>query len=221
MTNKQATVQRTIWLGRHGMRQDFMEKDWAQRSDRPHDTPLSAEGRQQAYETGLFLADKGIDVIYCSPFLRAVETAAGIAAVLNTPIRIEHGLAEIMKIEWFPVKPDYLSAESLKKQFPLIDDTYTPRVFPDYPENEHNGQMDARCAQTIAQLLSDKWQSAVWIGHGSSVGSVGVNLVGHTEEVCFKMCGLTGWTREGTNWRCLYSGVDHLSFSEDELKFHV
>ena len=211
---------RTLWLARHGMRQDFVQKDWAQQADRPHDTPLSDEGRQQARETGLFLADKGVEVIYCSPFLRAVETAAGIASVIQTPIRIEHGLAEVLKEAWFPARPDFLPVAEMKRRFPAVDDTYVSRVSPDWPEDDQNGQLDRRCAQTVATLLGDDWSCALWIGHGASVGSVGINLVGHVNDVCFNMCGLTGWTGCPTAWHPIYSGTSHLTYTEDTIKFH-
>jgi len=213
--------QRTIWLVRHGLRQDFVQKDWGKTAERPHDTPLATEGRLQAKETGLFLKDKGVDVIYSSPFLRAVETASGISDVIGAPIRIEHGLSEVLKQEWFPEKPDFIPVEEMKRRFPMVDVTYRSRVFPDWPEDDQNGQLDRRCANTVKTLLSDDWNTALWVGHGASVGSVGINLVGHVKDVCFRMCGLTGWTSGPDGWSGIYSGVNHLSITEDEIKFHV
>jgi broad specificity phosphatase PhoE len=221
MQKNNRAEQRTIWLVRHGLRQDFVQKDWGQTAARPYDSPLAKQGRLQAKETGLFLKDKNVEVIYSSPFLRAVETAAGISDIIGAPIRIEHGLAEVFKKEWFENPPAFIPVDELKQRFPAVDASYRSRVSPDWPEDDQNGQLDGRCALTVKALLSDKWTTALWVGHGASVGSVGVNLIGHARDVCFRMCGLTGWISGPDGWSVIYSGVNHLSITEDEIKFHV
>lgn len=212
---------RTIWLLRHGMRRDFAEADWARTAERPHDPPLSSDGRRQAEDTGNFLRDKEIEVIYSSPFLRAVETAGAISEMLNKPIRIEHGLGEVYNPDWFPREPDFLAPSDLKRRFPLIDLSYTPRVFPRYPELEERDDLMRRCRQTVEVLLDDPWAGALWVGHGASIGGAAVALTGQGDEVCVRMCGLTGWRGAPGRWTRLYSGVDHLSITEDEQRFHV
>ncbi len=102
------TTKRTVWLLRHGLRQDFVDRDWARSAARPHDTPLAREGHIQSLDTARFLADKGVQVIYASPFLRTVETACIIAEQLGIPVRLENGLCEMFKAEWFPKEPDFL-----------------------------------------------------------------------------------------------------------------
>ena len=211
---------RHVWLVRHGMREDFMRPEWRDTAARPHDTPLSEEGRLQARETGLFLQDKHIEVIYTSPFLRAVETAGGVAAVLDVPIRIEHGLCEALKEEWFDGPPDYLPPEQLSERFPTIELEYRSRVSPVYPEVEELNEVGHRCKDAATAMLSDKWSNALWVGHGASVGGIGWALNGHTEDVCFRLCGLTGWQGKPGAWSRIYSGVDHLSFTDDTIRFH-
>lgn len=213
-------VSRRLWLVRHGMRQDFVQPDWRESAARPDDTPLSAEGRQQAHETGLYLKGKGVEVIYSSPFLRAVETAAGVAAVLDVPIRIEEGLCEVLKAEWFSGQPDFLEPTMLQADFPAIDTSYVTKVRPRYPEGEENGELGARCRETLTKILEDDWSGALLVGHGASVGGIGGALVGHCRDVCFKMCGLTGWAGVQGCWATLYSGVGHLSYTEEDVRFH-
>ncbi len=212
--------QRTIWLARHGMRQDFEQEGWCETADRPHDPPLSDNGRTQAGETGRFLKDKGLDRIYTSPFLRTVETSAIIAAHCNAPVFIEHGLGEVQKAEWFPRAPDFISPDVLKKRFPHIDTSYRSRVMPAFPESEEDGELDARCRQTVAGLLEDGWRCTLWVGHGASVGGMARGLTGDVEGVSFQMCGLTGWTGAPGNWRQIYGGTEHLSITEETLRFH-
>lgn len=198
-----------------------MRPEWRETAERPDDTPLSEEGHQQALETGEFLRDRGgVEVVYTSPFLRAVETAAGVADVLDVPIRIEEGLCEVMNPDWFAARPDFLPAEELAQQFPRIDLDYVSQVHPTFPEIESNGDVGNRCLLTVNALLQGGWSRSLWVGHGASVGGIGWALNGHVEDVCFKLCGLTGWEGEPGAWRTLYSGVDHLSFTEDAVKFH-
>ncbi len=211
---------RTVWLVRHGMRQDFEQDDWQATAERPHDPPLSASGRLQAGETGLFLRDKGLDRIYCSPFLRTVETAAIIAEACDVPVCIEHGLGEVLKAEWFPREPDFIPPKILKQQFPSIDPAYRPRVRPHFPEDEESGELDARCQKAVDTLLADDWSCALWVGHGASVGGMARGLTGDMDGVCFEMCGLTGWTGTTGDWRRIYGGTEHLSVTDESLRFH-
>lgn len=213
-------MKRTIWLLRHGMREDFKRPEWRAAAERPYDPPLADEGRVQARDTARFLRDRGVEVIYSSPFLRALETASIVADVLDVPIRVEHGLSEILRADWIPEPPRFLPPEIMKQEFPQIDATYRSRAFPDYPEVDNSGQVGARCSKAIAGMLADNWSTALWVGHGASVGGVGMALQGHVRDVCFNLCGLTGWQGVPDNWTRIHSGTDHLSITEDGLKFH-
>ncbi len=213
--------ERTVWLLRHGMRQDFAQADWARTAERPHDPPLSPDGRRQAEDTGRFLIDKEIEVIYASPFLRAVETAGVISDMLKKPIRIENGLCEVYNPDWFPREPDFIAPAELQNRFSLIDLDYEPRVFPRFPELDSRDDLMQRCRRTVEVLLRDAWSSALWVGHGASIGGAAKALTGNGSEACVRMCGLTAWRGGPGCWTRLYSGVDHLSITEDELRFHA
>ena len=66
----------TVVVMRHAERQDEVDEEWASREaargGRPHDPPLSANGMQQAADTGQRLAADGLRIgaIVVSPFLR-------------------------------------------------------------------------------------------------------------------------------------------------------
>lgn len=57
--------------------------------------PLSENGRKEAQNTALELKDKGISVIYCSPMLRARQTAGIIGKVLGLKPKIIKHLTEL------------------------------------------------------------------------------------------------------------------------------
>jgi probable phosphoglycerate mutase len=58
------------------------------------DTPLTARGRQQAFEAAQVLAKEAITAVYSSPLRRARDTAAPIAQALGLSEIVLPGLAE-------------------------------------------------------------------------------------------------------------------------------
>lgn len=62
----------------------------------PHiaDPPLSDLGKQQAYHAGKALQRKGISRLYCSPMLRALQTAEIIGGILSLAPHVYIGLHE-------------------------------------------------------------------------------------------------------------------------------
>ena len=57
-------------------------------------TPLSDLGREQAEKTAKLLAKEGVDVIYSSDLLRAVQTAEPLAQLLDLPIHRSEAFRE-------------------------------------------------------------------------------------------------------------------------------
>lgn len=81
---------------RHGQSERNVAKEQAKASGaatvwggtlRDVDTPLTPLGVQQAIETGKFLRDTAMfDVIFSSPYMRALQTSQHISEQLNPPI---------------------------------------------------------------------------------------------------------------------------------------
>lgn len=71
-----------IYFVRHGQTEWNLKKRIQGRADKP----LNEQGKQQAIETRQNLISKDIDLIICSPLLRAVETAEIINKDRNIPI---------------------------------------------------------------------------------------------------------------------------------------
>lgn len=76
-----------LWLARHA-------ESVGNRDGSGADTPLTHEGRQQAFALGKELAGVTFDRIYCSPLARARETLA--LALPGTAISIEPRLRELV-----------------------------------------------------------------------------------------------------------------------------
>jgi broad specificity phosphatase PhoE len=69
----------TLYLLRHGATEANLARP-PRLQGRRHDPPLARLGARQAEATRDFLAVRAIDYCYCSPLLRAVQTAAIVAA---------------------------------------------------------------------------------------------------------------------------------------------
>jgi broad specificity phosphatase PhoE len=180
MSTRAETSERAIWLARHGRRRDFDDPEWVKRAPRPHDPPLSAEGRRQAQALADRLAGVGLAHLFSSPFLRCVETAAPIAQRLGLAIRIERGLSEWLNSEWFPEPPELLPLAGLARRFPRVDATHRPRGEARYGESGSDALR--RSGETALQLVAEFEGSLLMVGHGASVLGATAALSGRAPE---------------------------------------
>jgi broad specificity phosphatase PhoE len=148
----------TLYLLRHAATEANLAQP-PRLQGRRHDPPLARLGVRQAEATRDFLAVRPIDACYCSPLLRAVQTAAIVAA--------PHGLAAVPVAEltecdvgrwegldWQQVR--YFDAEAYRH---FHDD---PAAFA-YPGGESFAGAHARAAAALDRLLSDHAGQAVLV----------------------------------------------------------
>lgn len=64
------------------------------------DIPLNPKGESQAQHLSQILQDQGIDHIFSSPQLRAIQTVQPVSIVKKVPIEIEDRLAELRFDRW-------------------------------------------------------------------------------------------------------------------------
>ena len=83
-----------LYLVRHGATANN-RADPPRLQGRRTDPPLSDEGREQARQTGQFLAACGLDAVYSSPLLRARQTAQAIAKPHGLTAQIVDDLIEV------------------------------------------------------------------------------------------------------------------------------
>ena len=111
-------------------------------------------------------ASARVDVIYSSPFLRCVQTAARCAKALGiSKIRIEPGLGELLMADWFDYAPvreasmpvdSGMSTKELVKRFGnLIDTTYTPL----YDTNERVAKAEQQSQHLIT--FPEDWHEGI------------------------------------------------------------
>jgi broad specificity phosphatase PhoE len=209
----------TVWIARHGNREDFADPDWHKTAARPFDPALSPDGIVQARELGQRLAQENIRHIFASPFLRTAQTAHQVATILGLPIKIEAGLCEFLNPAWFRTMPELLPLDVLAAQFPAIDRGYTSRAIAQFPET---GMAALERAGRTAMLLTAEFsEDILMVGHGSSVVGATRGLVGGEPEIECRLCCLIKIVQQKNEWHLELRGdTSHLSQSESALRFY-
>jgi len=145
--------------------------EWSKTTKMPQNPPLTRRGRQQAIELGQELVGKGITQIYCSPFLRCVQTAEAVAEMINCPFRVETGLCDWLIKAKYPTDPrPQMCSDSIFEVYPAADPEYPSlTATSELPYPEEDDQMRARLIRTMQHLVGD--------GHGASGLNFGSILV--------------------------------------------
>lgn len=160
-----ATETRYLYLLRHG------ETDWnrERRAQGQQESRLTEQGRQQAHELGLRLADQHLDHIYCSSSLRTRETAE--LAFGSRQINIEYcdRLREIQMGSWEGRLYDDIRREE-QAQFDAFwhtPDTFLVDGAETFKELQH------RAATRVQEILdSSGHQHIAIVSHGAWIKSL-------------------------------------------------
>jgi broad specificity phosphatase PhoE len=214
----------TVCITRHGERLDFADPEWFNSAARPYDPPLSPAGITQSRELGRRLATEGIAHIFCSPFLRSIQTAHEIAEILDLSIHVESGLSEWLNADWFRA-PELPTATTLQSQYPRISRTYTSRVDAIYPETGERAL--ARAAESATQLVTEFSGNLLLVGHGASVLGATAGLLRQSAAATeprlqpIRYCCLVKLVHvDADEWRMELNGdVSHLSRTETAVRF--
>lgn len=167
--------EKTVWIARHGHRFDFAYPEWFLTAERRYDPALSDQGFAQVQQLANRLKQEPIDHLFCSPFLRAIQTAQPIAQLLDLPLKIERGLGEWLNPDWMTEYPQTSPLEELIQKY-SIDQPYSSRLIPTYPESE--SAMMQRMANIASQLVTEFSGNLLLVGHGATVGGITAGLMG-------------------------------------------
>lgn len=211
----------SIYLIRHGQREDFENPGWKTTAARPYDTPLSATGFRQARDVGYTLKSADIGLLFASPFLRALQTADAIASALNLPIRVEMGFCEWLNPAWqdtAPVLPTTLEAH---RQFARVDLNYHSIGSARFPEIDERIQVMARVRTTLTAIIGHHpEQNIAIVAHGSPLGQICGLLIPHVSGVHMQVGSITRIDREASSYRLIHSGIEHLKDQHQEVRFN-
>jgi broad specificity phosphatase PhoE len=165
---------------------------------RRHNPPLSRLGIRQAEATRDFLAIRPIDHCYCSPLLRAVQTAAIVAAPHGLSPQPLEDLTECdvgrwEGMDWQSIR--YLDAEAYQRFMAHPADH-------GYPGGESFRDVHDRVSTAIDELLDlHAGESILVVGHHVVNRTYLAGLLGLTpnqaRQVVLDNCGISVVVREG------------------------
>jgi broad specificity phosphatase PhoE len=188
-----------LYLLRHGATEANLAKP-ARLQGRRHDPPLARLGVRQAEATRDFLAIRPIDHCYCSPLMRAVQTAAIVAAphgVAPQPLDAltECDVGRWEGLDWQAIR--YLDAEAYQRFMT------NPAKF-GYPGGESFADVTQRVSRAINELLSiHGGQSVLVVAHHVVNRTYLASLLGLSPEqarqVTLDTCGISVVVCDGTS----------------------
>lgn len=157
-------MHKVFYIFRHGETDHNIVRRW---QGCGIDSPLNANGIEQAKELASLLKDKGLQIIYSSPLLRACQTAEVVAQRLNIPVLIKEGLRE----GCLGQTEGMLKSEVAKK-FPEIyalwyDEANDMNVA--FPGGETKNQMQKRMYKVFEELLNTPEEVIGIASHSASI----------------------------------------------------
>src|SRR5260221_461044 len=155
---KEAEPKTYLYLIRHGATEANLAHP-PRLQGRRHNPPLARLGVRQAEATRDFLAIRPIDHCYCSPLLRAVQTAAIVAAPHGLSPQPLDALTECdvgrwEGLDWQSIR--YLDAESYQRFM-------TNPAEHGYPGGESFADVYTRASQALDELLAEHSGEAILV----------------------------------------------------------
>jgi broad specificity phosphatase PhoE len=201
---------RQVFLVRHAVRADTEDSQWRLTAARPDDPPLSANGLQQASVVGAYLHAKKVTALFCSPFLRAVQTAQRIHEQTGVRFRVDEGLSEWLRPTWFSAKPQFVSPTDLSQGFSGYDASYRSVIVATYPEPDEQVEVFARVQRFLELLDRAESGNVALVGHGASVHQAVRALCGDVEGIEIPVASVTEVERVDGHWQRQPTVVPHL-----------
>ncbi|KAI9262736.1 histidine phosphatase superfamily [Sporodiniella umbellata] len=212
-------VLKTIWVTRHGFREDWVNVDPPLPTNLLQDPTLSKVGRQQAQELKTHLQDKSIQRVYSSPFYRVLETVSPLVEECNIPLFIDNSMAEWYGMAYEKYLPPATNSE-LMELFPRLDLSHQSSVpIPTGAETKEDchKRLKVGLDKLVHDLDNQNVQTVLLSGHAASVICAVRALLNQEQyPVRSGTCSLSRLTRnEDLSWELHENGnCDHLSQGE-------
>jgi broad specificity phosphatase PhoE len=150
-----------LYLVRHGENQANIMKEL---SCRIVDYPLNGKGRLQAKQTGSYFLTKQVDEIYCSPLIRAVETAEIIGSRLSRKVVRMDNFREldVGELELMGSSP-----EAWRVYFDVLESWRNGNPERNFPGGDNYFSARDRMRIGVESILTEKHRcSVIIVGHG-------------------------------------------------------
>lgn len=153
-----------IYLIRHGETTGDIEG----RYGGTYDDHLTEKGKAQAQELAKQLQDKGIEIIFVSPRIRARETAEEVKKVLNVPVEVVDDLRER---NTYGVLSGLTKPEA-KEKHPLdFEKISKDRLYHDVSNSESYEACKIRVIKVLNEILSKDYKTIAIISHGGIIST--------------------------------------------------
>ena len=139
---------KTIYFVRH------CQSDSSVREDKLR--PLTEKGQQDARRVTEYFRDIAVDRVISSPYKRAIDTVAGVAAARNLPVETDDRLRERAVGTWVQDFDTFARQQWSDLDFAL-------------PGGESLNHVMARNASALEQMLADSAESTVVGTHGTAL----------------------------------------------------
>ncbi|GCE22952.1 histidine phosphatase family protein [Dictyobacter kobayashii] len=165
-TQKEATTR--LLLVRHGQTAQSREDAFCGVTE----VPLTETGRKQAQQVAERLRGQSIDALYCSPQIRARDTAEPIARALQLEIQLREALREMNFGIWENQPRAYLSEHYPRELSHWEQGSWMTQI----PEGETQQAVITRVVPCVIELLhKHAGQTVLLVSHKSTLRL----LVGH------------------------------------------
>lgn len=161
---------RTLLLVRHGS----IAPEYAGRYVGSTDLPLGSRGLEQANDLCAPLSARGVSECFCSPLVRAYQTAQPIAQAAGIPVHFDDDLREVDFGRWEAKTFAEISAEdpvAVEHWAELADDFRFPR-------GEAIADFLARTARVARKLAARPGDVILAVTHGGVIRSMICHLLG-------------------------------------------
>ncbi len=149
-----------IYLIRHGQTTGDVED----RFGGDYEDHLTEEGKQQGQQLAEKLYNKNIEVIYCSPKIRALETAEFIKSKLNVPVKTNE---EIRERNHYGIMTGMVKSVAKEKYTELIE------LLKDTKNTIQGGEdyesFKKRIVNAWNELTSSNYQTIAILSHGGPI----------------------------------------------------
>lgn len=152
----------TLYIMRHG-RTDWNDQ---KRLQGQTDIPLNDTGREMAAEAGKRYADVPFDVCWCSPLVRAKETAELLLSGRDVPIYFDERLKEVAFGEYEGIANSFQIPNCPVNEFFFHPEEYTTAV----PGGENVNELLARTGSFYREVvvpLLEEGKHVLIVGHGA------------------------------------------------------
>ena len=152
-----------IYLIRHGQTTGDLED----RYGGDYDDHLTEEGKAQARGLADKLKDSGIEIIFCSPKIRAQETAEIVSKKIKCKVEVVHGIRERNMYGFLTGMVKGEAREKYLEHVAALKDHHHA-----VPGSENYEHFSERVERTFKEISKQPYRTIAVISHGGVIGYV-------------------------------------------------